>query len=90
VPINVLGFVGAMLVLMGLPAMYVRAAAPAGLLGVVGVVLIAVAWTFFGVFLSLYGALVLPWLADEAPALVAAGAPLPAAFIVTFGAGLLA
>ena len=88
VPINALGLGGAMLVLMGLPAMYARMAVPAGLFGLVGVVLVAVAWTFFGVFLSLYAAILLPWLADKAPALVAPGAPLPAEFIIAFIAGL--
>jgi hypothetical protein len=55
VPINALGAVGAALVLLGLRAMYARIASPTGLLGLVGVVLIAVAWMFFGMFLSLYG-----------------------------------
>jgi len=77
VPINALGFLGAMLVLMGLPAIYARLAEPTGLLGLVGLVLISVAWTFFGVFLSLYATLLLPWLADKAPALIAPAAPLP-------------
>jgi hypothetical protein len=88
VPINALGFLGAMLVLMGLPAMYARMAAPSGLMGLVGIVLVAVAWTFFGIFLSLYAALLMPWLTEKAPALVAA--PLPAGVIVAFLAGLLA
>jgi hypothetical protein len=65
-------------------------AGSAGLPGLLGVVLIAVAWMFFGVFLTLYGLLVLPWLADRAPSLVAASAPLPAGFVVAFLAGLLA
>lgn len=90
VPVNTLGFLGAMLVLLGLPAIHARMAARTGILGLVGVVLLSVAWTFFGVFLSLYAALLLPWLADRAPALVAANAPLPAAFGVAFIAGLVA
>jgi hypothetical protein len=77
-------------VLMGLPAMYARMAAPVGRLGLLGVVLIAIAWTFFGVFLSLYAALLLPWLADKAPALVAAGAPPPPEFILAFTAAIAA
>jgi len=44
----------------------------------------------FGLFLSLYGALVLPWLADQAPRLVAASAPTPLGFVVAFALGLLA
>jgi hypothetical protein len=89
-PINALGVMGAVLVLLGLPAMYARVAGPTGLVGLVGVVLIAVAWMFFGMFLSLYGVLVLPWLADKAPSLVAASAPLPAAFVIAFIVGLAA
>lgn len=88
VSINALGVVGAALVLLGLPAMYARIASPTGLLGLVGVVLIAVAWMFFGMLLSLYGVLVLWWLADKAPSLVAASAPLPAAFVIAFIVGL--
>jgi hypothetical protein len=90
VPINVLGVVGAVLVFLGLPAMYVRMAGPTGLLGFAGVVLIALAWMFFGLFLSLYSALVMPWLAENAPSLVAAAAPLPAGIITAFIIGLVA
>lgn len=90
VPINALGVIGAALVLLGLPAMYARVAGPTGLLGLVGVVLIAVAWMFFGLFLSLYSVLVLPWLADKAPSLVVAAAPLPAGFVIAFITGLVA
>ncbi len=90
VPINALGVMGAALVLLGLPAMYTRVAGPTGLLGLVGVVLIAVSWMFFGVFLSLYSVLVLPWLADKAPSLVAASAPLPVGFVIAFITGLVA
>jgi hypothetical protein len=90
VPINALGVMGAALVLLGLPAMYARMAGPTGLLGLVGVVLIALAWLFLGVFLSLYSVLVAPWLADQAPALVAAAAPIPAGFIMAFIVGLVA
>src|SRR5215218_9398483 len=69
VPINILGVIGAALVLLGLPATYARMAGPIGVLGLVGVVLIALAWLFFGVFLSLYSVLVAPWLAEKAPSL---------------------
>jgi hypothetical protein len=90
VPINTLGVISAALVLLSLPVMYAKMAGSTGLLGLVGVVLIALAWMFFGVFLSLYSALVLPWLADKAPSLVAASAPLPTGFIIAFIAGLVA
>jgi hypothetical protein len=90
VPINALGFIGAMSVLMGLPAMYARTAKSTGSSSLSGAVLVAVAWTFFGVFLSLYAALLMPWLADKAPSLVAADAPLPAGVLVAFLLGLSA
>jgi hypothetical protein len=88
--INALGLVGAVLVLLGLPAMYARMAAATGRLGLAGTVLIAVAWMFFGWFLSLYALLLLPWLAAKAPELIATAAPLPTGFIVAFIAGLVA
>jgi hypothetical protein len=90
VPVNALGALGAALVLLGLPAVYARMSGQGGLPGLVGVALIAAAWMFFGVFLSLYGALVAPWLADEAPSLVAADAPTPEGVVVSFAVGLLA
>jgi hypothetical protein len=90
VPVNALGALGAALVLLGLPAVYARMAGQGGLPGLVGVALIAAAWMFFGVFLSLYGALVDPWLADEFPSLVAASAPTPEGVVVSFAVGLLA
>jgi hypothetical protein len=90
IPINAVGVVGAVLVLLGLPAAYARMAGAAGLSGMIGVALLAAAWMFFGLFLSLYSVLVLPWLADQAPSLVAASAPLPAAFVIAFIAALLA
>jgi hypothetical protein len=90
VPVNALGALGAALVLVGLPAVYVRMAGGSGLPGLVGFALIGVSWMFFGLFLSLYGALVLPWLADQAPRLVAADAPAPEGVVVAFAVGLLA
>jgi hypothetical protein len=90
VPINALGAISAALVLLGLPAMYARMALPTGLFGLVGVVLIALAWMFFGLFLSLFSVLVAPWLAYEAPSLLAASAPIPAGFVIAFIAGLVA
>jgi hypothetical protein len=90
VQVNALGALGAALVLLGLPAVYARMAAQGGMPGLVGFALIEVSWMFFGLFLSLYGALVLPWLAEEAPRLVAASAPTPLGFFVAFALGLLA
>jgi hypothetical protein len=90
VQVNALGALGAALVLLGLPAVYARMAGEGGLSGLVGFALIEVSWMFFGLFLSLYGALVLPWLADQAPRLVAGSSPIPLGFAVAFALGLLA
>jgi hypothetical protein len=90
VPVNALGALGAALVLLGLPAVYTRMAGEGRLHGLVGFALIEVSWMFFGLFLSLYGALVLPWLADQAPRLVAGPSPTPLGFIMAFALGLLA
>ena len=88
--VNALGVLGAGLVLLGLPALYGRMAGAAGKSGLAGIVLLALAWLFFGWFLSLYALLVQPWLAEQAPALVAADAALPAGLLVTFVLALLA
>jgi hypothetical protein len=88
-PTNLLGVLGATLVLLGLPALYLKMAGTTGLSGLVAVVLVALAWIFFGIFLSLYSLLVMPWLAAAAPTLIAASAPLPSGIIITFIAGLV-
>jgi hypothetical protein len=90
VPVNALGALGAALVLLGLPAVYARMAPQGGRAALVGFALIEASWTFFGLFLSLYGALVAPWLAEEAPRLVAGSSPTPLEFVVAFAVGLLA
>ncbi|HMN28645.1 MAG TPA: hypothetical protein PKE45_10895 [Caldilineaceae bacterium] len=88
-PINLLGVIGAILLLLGLPALYAYIAGPTGWLGLLGMVLIALAWMFFGFFLSLFSVLVAPWLAEQAPELIA-GASLPSGFLIAFIVGLLA
>lgn len=91
-PVNVLGALGAVLVLLGLPTIYPQMAGKGRLfsLGLVGFALLEVSWTFFGLFLSLYGALVLPWLAAQAPHLVDGSSPTPAGVVVAFALGQLA
>lgn len=89
-PVNLLGVAGAVLVLLGLPAMYARMAALSGTAGLIGVSLLAIAWMFIGLFLSLFSVLVAPWLADGAPALTGGSASLPGAFVIAFGIGLVA
>jgi hypothetical protein len=90
VAINILGIVGAILVLLGLPAMYARTSVLFGMSGLIGIALLAIAWMFVALFLSLYSVLILPWLADRAPSLIAASAPLPIAFVIAFAIGLIA
>jgi hypothetical protein len=89
-PVSALGVLGAVLVIIGLPGACVRLAGSGGLSGVIGFALLAVAWIFFGVFLSLYGLLIQPWLARESPSLVAASAQLPGGLVGAFIGGLLA
>src|ERR687896_539002 len=90
VPVNALGALGAALVLLGLPAVYAPMSGGGGLPGLIGFALISAAWMFFGLFLSLYGALVLPWLANQAPRLIVADAPTPGGGGVSFPVRLLA
>jgi len=100
-PLNILlslvGVVGTMLALFGLPAMYARAAREGGVLWLVGMVLIAITGMLFGVFLGLMSAIVFPVLASQATDLFSQGPPPSffALFIVAnvanvFGALLMA
>ena len=70
-PLNILlgvvGLVGAILVLLGLPGMYTRSAREGGSLWLIGVVLIAITAMLFGIFFGLMGVLVFPVLATRAP-----------------------
>ena len=90
IPINALGVLGAVLVILGLPALYPRTLVSGGSSGAIGLAMLAASWMLDGEFLSLYAALVQPWLADKAPSLVAAGAPPPAGFLVALMIGLVA
>jgi hypothetical protein len=90
VPVNVVGLVGAVLVLIGLPAVAAGVAGAARPRAILGVALLEVAWMFFGLFLSLYSLLLMPWLAEKAPALVAASASLPPALVGAFLVGIFA
>lgn len=88
VPVNLLGVLGAILVLLGLPGLYAWMAGASRFSGLAGMVLLALAWLFFALFLSLYAALVAPWFAEQAPAL--AVAPLPAAILIAFIVAMVA
>jgi hypothetical protein len=91
-PLNILlgvvGLVGTILVLLGLPGMYTRSAREGGSLWLIGVVLIAITGMLFGVFFALMGVLVFPFLAVQAPNLFSEGPP--PAFFVFFIVGTLA
>lgn len=92
VPVNALGVLGAALVLLGFPAVSFRLRLNTQDMrfGVTGLPLLAVSWMLLGVFLSLYGALILPWLADEAPRLIdGSSSSIPVGFTVIYGLGLL-
>ncbi|MGE0157801.1 MAG: hypothetical protein AB7T31_00240 [Gemmatimonadales bacterium] len=82
VAVNGLGVVGAVLVLLTLPGTYAVAPARSRTVGVAAVLLISAAWTYFSLFLSLYGMLIMPWLAERAPSLLAAAAPLPMGIVI--------
>lgn len=87
-PINATGALGAMLVLLGMPAIRPRLTRGGARGGTLGLRLLAGSWMFFGVFLSLYAALVQPWVARKSPELLAG--PTPGAFAVAFALGFLA
>ena len=91
-PLNVLlsliGVVGTILALLGLPAVYARGARQGGLVWLVGVVLIAITGMLFGVFFGLMGALVFPALATRAPDVFGQGPP--PSFLALFIVGTLA
>jgi hypothetical protein len=89
IPINALGAASAALIILGLSGLYASLAQTRDRLGLLGSVLIGLAWMVLGVFLSLYSMLVLPWLATTLPGQVD-GLNSSPPMIVTFGFGLLA
>jgi len=90
VPANVAGAIGAALVLLGLPAVYASMARGLGRLGLAGVALIAIGWLILGVFVTLFGALVAPWLAETAPSLIVPSVALPDGLTIALVFGLVA
>jgi hypothetical protein len=88
VPVFVLFFIGTLLLVLGLPGIVARQAQRAGWLGFVGFVL-----TFLGAFLftsvTVVNFLVLPYLAQVAPKLIAGGNGPPALFVYFLVASLL-
>ena len=79
-----LAFVGIVLVLLGLPALYLRqAGGRGGVLGLIGVFLVALG-SFLGMATSAYFVSILPLLAAKAPNLISAGYQTS---LVLFGIG---
>jgi hypothetical protein len=83
-----IGVVGTVLAIFGLPGLYLRRAKEGGVLWLLGVLLIAVTGMLFGIFASLTFAIVFPPLAAQAPALFEEGPP--PAFLGVFIIGTLA
>jgi hypothetical protein len=67
VPLNILTALGSGLLLLGLPVLYLSRPEGWGVLGLVGFVLVFATGLMFGIFFSLLGALLLPYLAQHAP-----------------------
>jgi hypothetical protein len=88
--LNLLGAGGAMLLLVGLGALLPTLVNAAGLLGLVGLGLVAWFWLFSGVFLNLYAALLMPWMARAAPWMLGPEADVPLALLVVFASAVLA
>ena len=84
-----LGAIGAGLVILGLSGIFADLANSHDLRGLLGSVLIALAWMVLGLFLSLYSMIVLPWLAATLPAQID-GLNSNPPMVVTFGVGLVA
>jgi hypothetical protein len=79
VPVNILSVVGSALLLLGLPVLYLSRPEGWGVLGLIGFVLIFATGLMFGIFFSLLGAVLLPYLVQAAPATVKGNGP-PAFF----------
>jgi hypothetical protein len=88
--LNLLGTGGAMLLLIGLGALLPTLVSATGLLGLLGLALVGWFWLFSGVFLNLYAALLMPWLARGAPWMLGPEADVPLAVLVVFASALLA
>jgi hypothetical protein len=73
--LSLIGVIGTLLLLLGLPGMYARAAGEGGALWLVGTLLIGLTGILFGVFFGLLSVMVFPVLATRAPDLFGQGPP---------------
>ena len=81
ISLSLVGVIGSILALLGLPGLYARVAREGGVTWLLGVTLTAMAMILFGVFLGLMGVLVFPVLASRAPELFSEGPP-PGFFVL--------
>ena len=88
--LNLLGAGGAVLLLVGLGALLSTLVSVGGLVGLIGLTLVAWFWLFSGVFLNLYAALLMPWLARGAPWMLGPEADVPLGVMVVFASALVA
>jgi hypothetical protein len=92
VPVNLVEFLGFIVLLVSFPATFAAWEGKVGLLGELGLFLIFVTGLMFGVFFTLFSALILPYLVQHAPNLVKGNNGPPgifAFFIVGSLAGLV-
>lgn len=66
---------GTLIALLGLPVLYARLAEPGGWLAQAGLILIGIVGIALGFFGNFMQALIWPWIATNAPALLSASAP---------------
>ncbi len=83
VPLNLPSIIGVGLLPFGLPGWYARHSDELGRRGLVGAVLVAVTLLIAGIFMGLYTAIVMPFAAAEAPALVSPGPVLLPVLLIT-------
>jgi hypothetical protein len=80
---------GSLLFVIGLPGMYLRAAGRAGVLGLVGFILLFFALLLQGAAFSTMQLVVLPWLAQQAPQLIGGDSAPPALLLLLISSGLM-
>jgi hypothetical protein len=88
--LNLLGAGGGILLVIGLGALLPPLVREAGFLGLFGVALVGWFWVVSGVFLNLSAALLMPWLAREAPWMLRPSPDVPVELLVTLVSALLA
>jgi hypothetical protein len=86
---QLIGTVAVLLVVLGLPGVYARGADRAGVMGLIGLVLIAITGLMFPFFFGLASVLIFPWLVDKAPTLVSGSNAGPPAFFIFFITGTI-